>query len=435
MELTSSSSSPVQRRPLHLLSVLQLVLSALAIAFLWSSAPTLVLIGLVSVLTQDPTSDTISMFLLAAALISGGLLLLPSAYYALRRLQGKPAVDSRILVDKLLPRLWPILLVCTLLIGYLIQSTPPLNWLLLPFLHVIAAGLPVGWLLYITIRQLPLGSSQRMWGAFTSGMVLAPTIVFILEALAALGFLLVGVVYLASQPELVQKLIAMAEWMQMQEPSVEQIVERYGQQFIRTEVVVSVMLFVALVVPLIEEIFKPAGVWLLAGNRLSPVAGFVAGALSGAGFALFESLMLTSSGQEWTSLMIARIGTSAVHIITAAITGWALTYTLRTGNYLKLGLAYLLAVMLHAIWNGLTVLTAFTTLSAVNNWPLAMPSIMIEIGKLAPGILVFLAIASFLALLWTNRALAHSLLAVPQPSPTDSPTGDPPPEQVQESML
>jgi hypothetical protein len=431
--LTSPLSPPVPQQSTRLLSVLQFTLSSLAIAFLWISAPVLVFVGLISIFMQDSLSDSLSVFLLATAMVSCGLLLLPSAYYALRNLQGKPAVDILAALRKTQPALWIFILPVVLLVGYFIQSSAPLKWLLLPLLHVAAAGLPIGWLLYLAVRELPIGSMQRVWGAFSSGLVLAPVIVSVLEILAAFGFILAGAFYLVSHPDVLQRLSIIAQWIGSTQPGPEQILERYSGYLVRREAIAVALLFAALIVPLIEEIFKPVGVWLLAGNRLSPAAGFAAGALGGAGFALFESIMLTSNNQEWISLMVARIGTSAVHILTAAVTGWALTYALRTGNYLRLGLAYLGAVALHAVWNGLTVLVVFATLAASNNLTVAMPFIPLEtIAKYAPFGLIFLAIASFLALFWSNRALVQSLRN-PQAPPADLAANDLLPEDAEGS--
>jgi len=55
-------------------------------------------------------------------------------------------------------------------------------------------------------------------------------------------------------------------------------------------VLISVLLMVSGVVPLIEELVKPLGLWVLVGKKLTPAQGFVGGLLCGAAFALLESL-------------------------------------------------------------------------------------------------------------------------------------------------
>jgi RsiW-degrading membrane proteinase PrsW (M82 family) len=71
-------------------------------------------------------------------------------------------------------------------------------------------------------------------------------------------------------------------------------------------VIFTVLLYTALFVPAIEELFKPLGVWLL-GNKLdSPALGFALGALSGASYALIETIGVSGQGGEWASLLFTR---------------------------------------------------------------------------------------------------------------------------------
>src|SRR4030067_2197270 len=105
------------------------------------------------------------------------------------------------------------------------------------------------------------------------------------------------------------------------------------------------------------------GGWCLGGSRLPPAEGFTAGILCGAGYALVESLILSvDGGEQWVSLVFARIGTAVVHPLTSGLTGWALAYAWRENRYLRLGAAYLGAVLLHGLWNGLTMLILITDL-------------------------------------------------------------------------
>jgi hypothetical protein len=175
-------------------------------------------------------------------------------------------------------------------------------------------------------------------------------------------------------------------------------------------VVIAALAFWSLVVPLIEELLKPIGVWLLAGRDLSPAAGFAAGALSGAGYALFESLALTSSGAEWTTLVAARIGTGAVHILATGMTGWGLAIAWREGRYALLGLAYLGAVSIHGLWNGITLFSSFLAVAESLNLPLDVPGVA-RLGEIAPIGLSILAGAALVALVWANRRLARSVQA------------------------
>jgi RsiW-degrading membrane proteinase PrsW (M82 family) len=84
---------------------------------------------------------------------------------------------------------------------------------------------------------------------------------------------------------------------------------------------------------------------------LTPVEGFTAGLLSGAGYALFESLALASGGEQWAALVFARIGTAGIHILTTGLTGWALVLAWRRRRFLRLAATYVFVVSVHGVWN------------------------------------------------------------------------------------
>jgi RsiW-degrading membrane proteinase PrsW (M82 family) len=175
-------------------------------------------------------------------------------------------------------------------------------------------------------------------------------------------------------------------------------------------VIFAAFTFGAVIVPLIEEALKPLGVWLLAGSHLTPAEGFTAGVLCGAGYALIESLLLSSNGgTEWVSLAFARIGTGVVHILTSGLTGWGLASAWAENRYLRLGVAYLGAVMIHGLWNGLTVLMVTAGLSQVLGQTVEQP--LAEAGEWAPYGLIALALLGLAALIWANWRLRGGLRA------------------------
>jgi hypothetical protein len=173
----------------------QLTLAVLTILFLWSGASALAIWGMVGLASNSPTfGDALPMFLMAMTSVVGGLLMLPSAYYALWRLMDRPTVDSQAILRRLRLQWWILALPLVVLVGQLFASHPKIAWLVIPVLHPLAIGIPTIWLLYFAIRRLPLGSSQRMWGVFDSGLTLGPFLIFVLESLVGLAFLMMLVV-------------------------------------------------------------------------------------------------------------------------------------------------------------------------------------------------------------------------------------------------
>jgi RsiW-degrading membrane proteinase PrsW (M82 family) len=211
--------------------------------------------------------------------------------------------------------------------------------------------------------------------------------------------ILVFAVYLSSQPELAADLENLVQRLPIVMNSPARLSNLLEPYLSNPVLIISLVGFIAVIVPVIEETLKPIGVWLLAGRNLSPTEGFIAGAISGAGYALFESLFLPFSGDGWAVLMFGRLGTSAIHILTTALTGWGLAYAWRDGNYLRLGLQFLAAITLHAAWNAITVL---------NTAAILIPASMLTslATRWLPYALALMAVACIILLYVFNRRLA-----------------------------
>ncbi|MDD2695331.1 MAG: PrsW family glutamic-type intramembrane protease [Anaerolineales bacterium] len=397
-------------RPVHWASLLQALLSFLAALGLWGAA---LVVGVVAIrqVQESPSNATAALpsTLMAAGLFLCGLLLLPSGGYALARLLGKflPPLAQAI------PFLRPTLLIWALppviIAGHWLSAMTAVTWLLLPFLHVLAIGLPVLWLTHLATRRLPFGSPQRLWGVFGSGLILGPLIILITEAILLVGIVFLAAVWLASQPELSAQILHLAQTLRSDPPTSEALLELLEPLLTRPEVIVGIFAFGALLVPLLEELLKPIGVWLLARSRLTPVAGFTAGVLSGAGYALFESLALTSNAMDWTPLVLVRAGTAVIHIATTGLTGWALVSAWRQGSYFQLAGAYLLATAIHALWNGLTLAAVIAEITA--QAPVtAVHRTAFDLSAATPAGLLTLTGGAFVMLILANRRLR-------QPSP------------------
>ena len=395
------------RPAIHWLSVGQFSLSLLAAAILWSIAGAVALAGLVAL--YDPTllgGDALSLFLLAAGLAFIGLLLVPSAYFSFLRLSGRQQTAPQFRISRWLrPSILIALFPLVILAGYWVYQYGGLAWLFLPPLHILAVLLPIWWLLTLGIRGLPGGSSQRSWGVLGSGLVLGPLLIFMLEIMAFMFLVVAGAIYLSMRPDLSQEILNLVPHLSDPTQSPEAVLEMMRPYLLQPAVIFGVFIFGAVLTPMIEELFKPVGVWLLAGAALTPGAGFVAGLLSGAGFALFESLAYTSSAEDWTFAVVARIGTAVMHIMTAGLVGWAMAVAWRTRNYLRLGAAYLVAVLFHGLWNGVALLNVGYSL--IPEAP-ESPSFLYRVAETAPLFLGFMTIAMFVFLLWSNYRLRKS---------------------------
>jgi hypothetical protein len=373
----------------------------------------LVFVGVASFFV-DPTgvtADPLPFFMLSFSTFAMGFMVLPSAVFSLGRILGGQAErlinNIHFEISSFKPALWILVVPFVVLIGYWVGSYSSLAWLLLPLLHVLAVVIPVVWVLFFSVRNISLGSPQRKWGVFSSGLVLGPFIILLFEIVAGLVFLIAGIVMISSQPEVVEQITLLSDWLTEANPSPDAVIERLGPYVTRPVTIVVALLFAAVVVPIIEEVFKPIGVWLLFGKKLSPAAGFAAGALSGAGYAIFESLALTSGAQEWSALVLGRIGTGSIHILTSGLVGWAMVQAWSNRRYMQLVVSYLTAVIIHGLWNALTLTSAFTILAGELGMQSSIPFIS-RIGGAAPFALVTLALGTLFALVWINRRLTDS---------------------------
>ncbi len=95
-----------------------------------------------------------------------------------------------------------------------------------------------------------------------------------------------------------------------------------------------------------------------------------------------------------------------MHIATSGLMGWGLAVAWKEGRYLKLGLAYFIAVLFHGLWNGLTIMTAIaaiTTLAQIEQ------TALIKIGFTAPFGLLLLVVITLLFLIRSNKILRKNL--------------------------
>jgi hypothetical protein len=339
-----------------------------------------------------------------------GFLMLPSAGYALQRMivgekkRSQYVFNNRWLI--LASGLLVILLPLVLLAGNLVSKYEKISWILLPPLHILAVSIPVFWLVTVGLNGLKPVSGQRVWGLLGAGSALGPALILVLELALLAGFVGMAIFLVAMQPEKASELADLLQRLR-NTPNNPEILERILQPFLASPAVVaSIFVYIAVLVPLIEETFKPIGIWLLAGRKLTPVDGFMAGVLSGAGYALFENLFLSSGGEQWVSVVLARVGTGAVHIFTTSLVGWGLASAWSQGRYLRLALSFALAVGLHGLWNGLTIFTVgsqISTIPGIGSLP--------QVGNILPFVLVSLAFLCILMIWLFNRSMKRAIIA------------------------
>ncbi|MBS3752351.1 MAG: PrsW family intramembrane metalloprotease [Anaerolineales bacterium] len=312
-----------------------------------------------------PAVQTTTLLLFFSSLGFVGFLLLPSMLYAAKSLFGLSTGEEKTWrgADWLIA-LYPILLG----VGYLAEWETGGGRFLLVLAHVLANGVAVFWILHLSQKGLPEGSPQRFWGAFGSGLTLAPALVLLLELLLLILIGGMWYLYLLEHPALKAQITRVLERLPQSVAS-PVILERMASKYLFLPgIVTSVFTYVAVLIPLVEELIKPLGVWLLIKKKITPAQGYKWGMVSGAGYALFENLALSANAGTWTIAMISRFGTTAVHMLTAAYVGWGLASSWTEENFMRLAKAFFVSVLFHGVWNGLNILSALGQFSGAREF-------------------------------------------------------------------
>lgn len=420
----SMPQPPQERRKTDYLTIAQVVVSGLGMLFSFLSAAFLGVMGLISLFGETSQAETI-LPVFASAWISllVAFLTLPSILLGVLRWMNRPVFPwlARFLsggfrVASLLLLLWPLVL----LLGNLLSRETTLAWLLLPPLQILVAGIPTLWLIAFASRGLFSGSPQRRWGLLNFSILITTPLLMFLEIIGFIVLLVVFAIWAGTQPAVVDALQQIGEQLAISQPDPEMILSILAPYMANPWVIFGALALVAGLVPLTEELVKPLAIWLLAGHKLSPAEGFVAGALCGAGFALVESLFYLSNpaGDGWLLLAFGRTGTLLLHITTTALVGRAMAAAMRDRTYLQLGLTYLLAALLHGAWNGLAVLTGFASALQQSSGSLQLGY---NIANAAPVVLSILALLLFI-LLWNgNRSLRLQNRSLSGTNPVEGP--------------
>jgi hypothetical protein len=293
-------------------------------------------------------------------------------------------------------------LAASMLAPAVIQAGGP-AWLASP-LHILAIGSPVYLVARLATGGLSGGTRLRMWGTLAVGLVGGTGISALVEIALLLAGLLVAAVFLVQNPALLQNAEGLLQELS-RSPGVEHALTLLQPILIHPLAVAAVLVAVSVVTPVVEELAKSAAPWLIY-RRLSTAAdGFWCGAVSGAGFALFEGLMASADmSGDWTVIFLIRAWSSMMHILASGLAGWGIASFHISGRSSRLVGGYALAIGIHALWNAAVVGIGYGGLRST--FSQAGPDVIAVAAILAGGFtLVALAVGIPAAILLINRSL------------------------------
>ena len=276
------------RRRFHLLSFLLIVMNSLGI--LGALLTILLLIVLGSYDSQGINSGEFAIGGLIWAALAMLVLLLPGLVYAIRRLAGsdKPAFSIRNprKVARIMVFIWPVLM----LAAYFVSQNNSLAGAILPPLQILVIGIPIWFFVEVSRRSLPDGKAHQSWGVLSAGMVVTMPLVFIVEIVLMVGVVALAANAIMGQDALMEELNRLAMRISSSNFDPETISRAMMRIIGRPAVLATILLTASGLIPLVEEFFKPLGMWALSRKQLTPAQGFNLGMVSGATFALLESL-------------------------------------------------------------------------------------------------------------------------------------------------
>ncbi len=345
-------------------------------------------------------------------LAATALLTIPSLVSSIRRLGGKPprAVSRKLFLFSSIALLLTTLLVY---MGKSLATTSAFQWLT-GLLNILIVIIPLWWFFELGRLQLSRTSAQRQWGVSTFTIFVTLPVVIIVE-LVVLGIgLVMASIWMVQQPEFAPFLQQIEQGLFFNSFDPQNLAIDWMSLLQRPGVIGAILMAAALVVPLIEELLKPLGVWVLKNRGLTPAGGFVAGMVGGATFALLESLFALSaiSGDEWLYTVVGRVGTGLLHLTLTGFNGWALAASWRDGRYMRIGITYVLTVLVHGAWNLFAMLMGLNMLGDE-----LQLSVNPTLTASAPWILSALALAMLVALFLMNRHLRRAQTPVSAPPP------------------
>ena len=361
MNAEPSAPGLKQHKKTDWMSNLQVVFSLFVFLFFLGSAIFSAQLRVGRVPAMAPELQETMLWAYTAALFMLALLCLPSVISSLSAASG--GNPPRWLSTPMPALNWlpVVLFVLTLLIRLVILPEEPTPGFLPAGLTALAVVLPALWFLRLGAGSQWGKNSKRNSGLFTFSLSFTTYFILILEMVLFFAVVVGVLAALARNPQMMEVLENLLPLLEGANLAPEELIELLAPLLSTPPIFIGILLLVALVIPMIEEAFKTLGVWLLKGRGISPAEGFVAGIVSGAGFALVEGLLnsaavASSTSTDWLGFVVGRLGGTLLHIFNGGLLGWALANAWQGKKPAKVVGIYFLTVLLHGIWNGLAIL-------------------------------------------------------------------------------
>ena len=345
-------------------SILLLVFSGISLLVLLTRAIYLLIDALLGFINQELSWVDLGPSMMdAGSMLVCACFLVPLLVGCLQQLKHKPlpVVTVHPIKNRLIWLLlasWVVLVaLASLLTGFF-----DFGWLPSSPFFFLALLLPVMVFSWIAIGGLFSGSRRRLWASLSMGMTGGTSLALILEYSLVMLAVGIGAVVAVFQPALLDTFQEIQTQVQVA-TKMEDLLVVLAPYLTQPWVFLVVLLFAAVLGPMIEEAVKPLAVWILGRQLRTPGEGFALGALSGAGFALLEGLMAASGMISVPYFAVpARLASSLMHITLSGIVGWGIQSAFMTKQWKRFLAAYFISSLLHGLWNGSALLAVYGAL-------------------------------------------------------------------------
>jgi len=322
---------------------------------------------------------------------------------AVFHLQGRSMPALRPSTQRIIQVALIVVWIASILGVMLISRFQALN-LITSLLIIPLVLVPILFFFWIGARNLSLGNRPRVWGTVAFNFAIMMPVVLLAELALFFFIFMMAAVWLAGQPELLSQIMMYAEQISnglMDPLEAEQLITDLVSHPIFLN---SSILVVAVLVPLLEELFKPMAIWFLAGKRLTPSQGFVGGLIGGACFAMLESLGAVGipAESEWLMLLFGRTGTGLLHVTLSGLVGWGFASAFYNHNWGRAIVTYLGAVTIHGLWNFFALLSGIVPILPISE---EMNNLPVLLGQMGVFVLVALFVMNLVLLFSVNRRL------------------------------
>ncbi|MFN8382879.1 MAG: PrsW family glutamic-type intramembrane protease [Anaerolineales bacterium] len=396
----------MQTKKTHWASILTLLAFCVSLLFLFLIVLILGISSIVDLFRQggDPVVEMISAVAFGFVII----LLVVCGWYVLQKVMNRVGADqpfSQPFAD------WQLILVFVLAIvgitsGGLAAYTEIqwLGWLIMPAATILVIVPPI-WLIFgYGSRALETGPRWRVFATLGLGMTVGPGIMIVLELVTLLSVAIIAVALLSIlDPVTFQDVMRLAKIVQTETD--QEVILNLLAPYIANPIAIATGIgYIALLVPLIEELLKPLAVWIFATKIETPSQGFVMGLLSGAAFALVESLNASADGTiSWVAIVAVRAGTSILHMTASGLVGWGIVSMFKEKRIGRFFAAYFTAVLIHGTWNASAAGVGIASLGQ----SIGKPEWLFNYAPAFIGGLLVMGVGMFIVLLASNRKLRN----------------------------